>query len=72
MSGQSTLWRLGWAYLVGLPSKSGVDGGVLSEVPGEMGIAAFSPPLDPLANSVRAMLMIRHIANELQLSLYGS
>ena len=60
-----------WAYLVGLPSKSGVGGGVLSVVPGEMGIAAFSPPLDSVGNSVRAMLMIRHIANELQLSLYG-
>lgn len=42
-----------WAYTVGLPGKSGVGGGILAVVPGVMGIAAFSPPLDPTGNSVR-------------------
>ena len=34
-----------WAYTVGLPGKSGVGGGIVTIVPGIMGIAAFSPPL---------------------------
>lgn len=42
-----------WAYTVGLPAKSGVGGGILTVVPGVMGIAAFSPPLDAMGNSVR-------------------
>ncbi len=34
-------------------AKSGVGGGILAVVPGVMGIAAFSPPLDEEGNSVR-------------------
>ena len=59
-----------WAYTVGLPSKSGVGGGVLSIVPGVMGIAAFSPKLDTVGNSVRGQEMIQHIADQLNLSLF--
>ncbi|MGY6270591.1 glutaminase A, partial [Achromobacter denitrificans] len=47
-----------WAYTVGLPAKSGVGGGILAVVPGKMGIAAFSPPLDLAGNSVRGQLMV--------------
>lgn len=36
-----------------LPGKSGVGGGILAVVPGVMGIAAFSPPLDEEGNGVR-------------------
>ena len=42
-----------WAYTVGLPGKSGVGGGILAVAPGKLCIAAFSPPLDPVGNSVR-------------------
>ncbi|USE34732.1 glutaminase A [Endozoicomonas sp. SCSIO W0465] len=59
-----------WAFLVGLPGKSGVGGGVVAVVPGKMAIAGFSPPLDEAGNSARAMKMIRHIANNLNLSVY--
>ena len=59
-----------WAYTVGLPSKSGVGGGVLSIVPGVMGIAAFSPKLDTVGNSVRGQEMIQYIADQLNLSLF--
>lgn len=44
-----------WACTVGLPSKSGVSGLVLAVVPKVMGIAFFSPPLDELGNSTRAV-----------------
>lgn len=60
-----------WAFLVGLPGKSGVGGGLVSVVPGKMAIAGFSPPLDEVGNSVRAMRMIRHVANQLNLNVYS-
>ncbi len=58
-----------WLYNVGLPAKSGVGGGVLAIAPGELAIAAFSPPLDPLGNSVRAQRAIAMIAEKLKLSI---
>jgi glutaminase len=59
-----------WAYTVGLPGKSGVGGGIVCVVPGQLAIAAFSPRLDHFGNSVRAQAAITQIARELQLNLY--
>lgn len=59
-----------WAYTVGLPSKSGVGGGILTIVPGVMAIAAFSPPLDTVGNSVRGQKMVASVAKELDYNLY--
>lgn len=59
-----------WAYTVGLPGKSGVGGGILTVVPGVMGIAAFSPPLDPVGNSVRGQKMAAAVAQQLGYNLY--
>ena len=59
-----------WAYNVGLPGKSGVGGGIVTIVPGIMGIAAFSPPLDPVGNSVRGQKMAAFVARELGYNLY--
>ncbi len=61
-----------WAYTVGLPGKSGVGGGILAVVPGVMGIAAFSPPLDDIGNSVRGQKMVASVANTLGYNLYKS
>jgi len=61
-----------WAYTVGLPGKSGVGGGILTVVPGMMGIAAFSPPLDKAGNSVRGQKMAAQVANDLGFNLYRS
>jgi glutaminase len=44
-----------WGYMVGLPAKSGVGGGIVAVVPGQMGIGVFSPPLDARGNSVRGI-----------------
>jgi glutaminase len=41
-----------WVYWVGLPAKSGVAGGVLAVLPGQLGIGVFSPPLDPRAQAL--------------------
>ena len=44
-----------WAFLVGLPAKSGVSGALLVIVPGVMGICLWSPRLNKLGNSARGI-----------------
>lgn len=61
-----------WAFGAGLPSKTGVGGGVVSVVPGRFAIAAFSPRLNAAGNSVRAQRAIRHISGELGLGVFGA
>jgi glutaminase len=61
----------GWAWHVGLPSKSGVGGGIISVVPGKGAIAVFAPPLDKAGNSVKAQLVIDYIADELGIDLFS-
>jgi glutaminase len=61
-----------FAYLVGLPGKSGVGGGVLAVAPGKLAIAAYSPPLDPAGNSVRGLAAVGAVARALRLNLYAA
>lgn len=56
-----------WLYQVGLPAKSGVAGGILAILPGQLGIAVFSPPLDSRGNSVRGVAVCRAMSDELEL-----
>ncbi|MEE4662230.1 MAG: glutaminase [Halieaceae bacterium] len=58
-------------FSAGLPSKTGVGGGIVSVVTGQFAIAAFSPRLNEAGNSVRAQLAIRQNAGELGVDLYG-
>lgn len=58
-----------WTYSVGLPAKSGVGGGILSVLPGQLGVGVFSPPLDAQGNSVRAVAVCRELSNGLGLHL---
>lgn len=44
-----------FAFKVGLPTKSGVCGGMLLVIPNVMGIFTWSPALDSLGNSVRGV-----------------
>ncbi|WP_074464447.1 glutaminase [Escherichia coli] len=55
---------------IGLPGKSGVGGGILAVVPGVMGIAAFSPPLDEEGNSVRGQKMVASVAKQLGYNVF--
>jgi glutaminase len=57
----------GWVYWVGMPAKSGVGGGILAVLPGQLGIAVFSPSLDERGNSVRGVAVCKELARELNL-----
>ncbi len=56
-----------WAFDVGLPAKSGVSGGVFAVIPGQAGIAVYSPPLDRCGNSVRGVEAFKRIAQDFKL-----
>lgn len=61
-----------WAYSVGIPAKSGVGGGMLGVIPGKMGIAVFSPPLDERGNSVRGRAVFQQMSDDLGLHVFES
>lgn len=56
-----------WVASVGLPAKSGVGGGIISVLPGQLGLASFSPPLDEHGSSVRGLEAHRQISSDLEL-----
>jgi glutaminase len=58
-----------WLVSVGLPAKSGVSGGIFAVLPGRLGIAVFSPRLDPQGNSVRGVAVCRDLSQDLALHL---
>ena len=60
-----------WAWHVGLPSKSGVGGGIVAIAPGKGAIAVFAPPLDEAGNSVKAQKVIEYVAQKLSYNLYS-
>lgn len=55
---------------VGIPSKSGVSGGILGVVPGVCGIGVYSPRLDKTGNSVRGKELFKILGQELGLSIF--
>lgn len=60
-----------FAIRVGIPSKSGVGGGILSSVEGRMGIGVFSPALDSRGNSVAGMHLLEHLSRRLGLHYFA-
>ncbi|WP_043847757.1 glutaminase A [Crystallibacter crystallopoietes] len=42
-----------WLSSVGMPAKSGVGGGIIAVLPGQVGVGIYSPPLDEHGTSVR-------------------
>ncbi|MFS0752504.1 glutaminase [Oceanobacillus sp. 1P07AA] len=70
-----------FASYVGIPAKSGVSGGILAVVPPRVrnqnlpflegcGIGVFGPALDKQGNSTAGIKLLRHIANQWDLSLF--
>jgi glutaminase len=58
-----------WIYKIGMPAKSGVAGGIIAVLPGQLGIGVFSPPLDAHGNSVRGIKVCDAISRDFDLHL---
>ncbi len=56
-----------WVTTVGLPAKSGVGGGIIAVLPGQLGISVYSPRLDGQGNSVRGVAACRELSKRLEL-----
>lgn len=61
-----------WLTTVGIPAKSGVAGGIIGVLPGQIGVVVFSPRLDPHGNSARGVEMMRRLSVDLGLHLMES
>ena len=59
-----------YASEVGIPSKSGVAGGILGTIPKKMGIGIYSPALDEYGNSIVGYNIMKDISKELNLNIY--
>jgi glutaminase len=60
-----------WAFNAGLPAKTGVGGGIVAIVPGQMAIVGFSPRLNKAGNSVRAAAAIEDIGEALHANVFA-
>jgi glutaminase len=58
-----------WATQVGIPAKSGVAGGLIGALPGQIGIATFSPRLDVHGNSVRGVSLFERFSTDMGMHL---
>ena len=56
-----------WVSAVGMPAKSGVGGGIVAVLPGQLGIGVYSPLLDTKGNSVRGVKVCRSLSHRLGL-----
>ena len=59
-----------FAIKVGIPTKSGVGGGLLSVSDKRAGIGVFGPALDAQGNSIAGCKLLREISNKLRLNLF--
>jgi len=58
-----------WISSVGLPSKSGVGGGIVAVLPGQFGLAVYSPRLDAKGNSVRGIRVCEMLSRDYSLHM---
>lgn len=59
-----------FAWRVGMPGKSGVGGGIIAVVPGEMSIAVWSPELDGSGNSLAGTAALERLADRIGRSIF--
>lgn len=59
-----------YAIKVGIPTKSGVGGGLLAVSDKRAGIGVFGPALDAQGNSIAGCKLLREISNDLRLNLF--
>jgi glutaminase len=61
-----------WVTNIGFPAKSGVAGGVLGVLPGQVGISTFSPRLNQEGNSVRGVHICKRLSEDMGLHIMDS
>ena len=61
-----------YAIDVGIPSKSGVSGGIVGVIPNNIGIGIYSPSLDSNGNSIVGLGILKSLSEELNLSIFRS
>lgn len=59
-----------FAVRIGLPTKSGVSGALLSVIPGTGAIACYSPTLDRSGNSLAGLFLLEKLTQVLALSIF--
>ncbi len=59
-----------FAFRVGLPAKSGVGGGILALVPGELAVCVWSPGLDLAGNSLAGVMALELFTNMTARSIF--
>lgn len=58
------------AVRVGLPTKSGVGGGILSVIPDKMGIGIYGPALNAAGSSIAGLALLEMLSQELDASIF--
>lgn len=61
-----------WLTSVGIPAKSGVSGGLIGALPGQVGAAVFSPRLDVQGNSSRGIRAFSRLSADMGMHLFES
>ncbi len=61
-----------WLARIGIPAKSGVSGGIIGVLPGQVGIASFAPRLDGAGNSVQGVEMFEKLSSEMRMHLMSN
>jgi glutaminase len=59
-----------FVYRVGLPAKSGVGGGIVAVLPGEMAVCVWSPGLDANGNSLAGVLALEWLTTHSGRSIF--
>ena len=59
-----------YSRLIGVPTKSGVGGGLMSAAPHKYGIGIFSTALDKDGNSIAGLDLLRNIFDGLELDVF--
>ena len=60
-----------YGVLVGIPSKSGVGGGIVASVSGRWGIGTYGPALNEKGNSAGGVAALQHISHLLRLNIFA-
>lgn len=61
-----------WMSRVGIPAKSGVSGGIMGTLPGQVGLASYSPRIDRFGNSVRGVEIYHHLSDRMGMHIMNT